>query len=58
MSFRPGGKKTEPDHQPDDPHNTTVVVSCSALIIESKKIGTMAQLGAIRRNSAHFGAIL
>ena len=31
MSFRPGGKKKEPDHKTDDPHNTTVVVSCSAL---------------------------
>ena len=52
MSFRPGGKKKEPDHKTDDPHNTTVVVSCSALIIESKKIGTqfstqLAQFGAI-----------
>ena len=59
MSFRPGGKKkAEPDHKTDDPHNTTVVVSCSALIIESKKIGT--QLGAIprnRRNSAQLGAL-
>ena len=54
MSFRPGAgkKKAESDHKTDDPHNTTVVVSCSALIIESKKIGTMAQL------AAQFGAIL
>ena len=62
MSFRPGAgkKKAESDHKTDDPHNTTVVVSCSALIVESKKIGT--QFGASRRTSAqfsaHFGAIL